>query len=74
MTDAATQREPRHAGRADDPAGSDEAELLRRGVEVEPGRAAARAGAASLRVDDDVRISERSITRPSSQTQWPAGL
>ena len=74
VADAAAEGEPAHACRADDAAGRDEAEGLRRRVEVEPGRAALGAGDPRVAVDLDPRISERSITSPSSQTQCPAGL
>ena len=63
---------PRDAGGADDASGRDEAERLRRGVEVEPGRAAfARARSARRRRPRPRRISERSITSPSSTDAVP---
>ena len=40
MADAAAEREPTHAGGADQTTGGDETEGLARAVEVEPGRAA----------------------------------
>ncbi len=51
--DAAAESEAGHAGGADDPAGSDEPEGLRRRVEVEPGRAALGAGDPRVAVDVD---------------------
>ncbi len=53
VTDPASQGEARHTGRADDAAGSDQAELLCRRVEVEPRRAALRASSPRLRIDGD---------------------
>ena len=74
MTDPSSEREPGHAGRADDATGSDEAGRLRRGVEVEPGRASLCWAVRDSRSTTTSRMVERSITRPSSQTQCPAGL
>ena len=54
MTDPSSEREPGHAGRADDATGSDEAGRLRRGVEVEPGRSSLCLGGSRFAVDDHV--------------------
>ena len=62
------------AGGADNPAGSDEAVGLGRGVEVEPGGAALRRAIRASGSTSTFRIRERSITRPSSTAQCPAGL
>ena len=53
VADAAAEREPRHPSRADDATGRDEAEGLRRGVEVQPGRASLDAGDPRVAVDVD---------------------
>jgi hypothetical protein len=51
--DAATERQPGHAGVADDAAGHRQAVLLRRGIEVGPRRAAPAASPTCHRVDGD---------------------
>jgi hypothetical protein len=53
VADAAAEREPADAGGADDASRRDEAERLRRRVEVEPRRAAVGAGEPRIRVHLD---------------------
>ena len=67
VADAAAEGEPADAGGRDDAAGRGQAERVRRGVEVAPGRAALGPGRVRRRVDPrPPRMPDRSITTPSS--------
>ena len=74
VPDAATEREPAHAGRRDDARGHGQAEWVSGMIDVAPERSAAARIVFFFGSTRTYRIGERSITSPSSQTPRPMAL